>query len=105
MWSFIIGGVGIALPVVVPPVREAMGYGAPTPKSPPPVSKVRLGAGRRRGAGACWVACGVQRRRGMLRCGLVCAGASSLRCAVLLTPARSPPAICCALQLIEAAKQ
>lgn len=42
VWSFIIGGVGIALPLVVPPVREAMGYGAPTPKAPPPVSKVRV---------------------------------------------------------------
>jgi len=40
-WSFIIGGVGLALPIVVPPVREAMGYGAPMPKTPPPVSKVR----------------------------------------------------------------
>ncbi|EFN55746.1 hypothetical protein CHLNCDRAFT_134085 [Chlorella variabilis] len=40
VWSFIIGGVGLALPLVVPPIREAMGYGAPTPKSPPPVRQL-----------------------------------------------------------------
>ncbi|PSC70194.1 hypothetical protein C2E20_6346 isoform A [Micractinium conductrix] len=40
MWSFIIGGMGLAMPIVVPPIREAMGYGnQPTPKAPPPVSK------------------------------------------------------------------
>lgn len=40
VWSFIIGGVGLALPLVVPPIREAMGIGAPTPKAPPPVRTV-----------------------------------------------------------------
>ena len=28
------------MPLVVPPIREAMGYGAPTPKAPPPVRTV-----------------------------------------------------------------
>lgn len=37
MWSFIIGGVGLALPIVVPPFREVLGYGMPQPKTPPPV--------------------------------------------------------------------
>lgn len=45
VWSFIIGGVGLGLPLVVPPIREAMGYGAPTPKAPPPVRTVRPGLG------------------------------------------------------------
>ena len=45
MWSFIIGGVGLALPVVVPPVREALGYGRPLPKNPPPISSVRSNKG------------------------------------------------------------
>ena len=40
MWSFMIGGVGLAMPLVVPPIREALGYGAPTPKVPPPVRTV-----------------------------------------------------------------
>ena len=40
MISCIIGGIGLAMPLVVPPIREAMGYGAPTPKAPPPVRKV-----------------------------------------------------------------
>jgi hypothetical protein len=42
MWSFIIGGVGLAMPLVVPPIRQAMGYGVPTPKVPPPVRQVML---------------------------------------------------------------
>ena len=41
MWSFIIGGVGLGLPLVVPPIREAMGYNTPAPKTPPPVRQVR----------------------------------------------------------------
>lgn len=46
MWSFIIGGMGLAMPIVVPPIREAMGYGnQPTPKAPPPVSKVPRAGG------------------------------------------------------------
>jgi len=37
-WSLLIGGVGLALPVVVPPVREFLGFGnVPVPKNPPPV--------------------------------------------------------------------
>jgi len=40
MWSFFIGGVGLALPVVVPPVREALGYDRPTPMNPPPVRQL-----------------------------------------------------------------
>lgn len=67
MWSFIIGGigewpdsyrestsflifkqyliilsctVGLALPVVVPPVREALGYNRPSPIQPPPVREL-----------------------------------------------------------------
>lgn len=35
MWSFIIGGIGLALPIVVPPAREAMTPGARA--QPPPV--------------------------------------------------------------------
>lgn len=49
IWSFIIGGVGLGLPLVVPPIREAMGYGAPSPKSPPPVSTVSSAWGRAAG--------------------------------------------------------
>lgn len=41
VWSFIIGGVGLGLPLVVPPIREAMGYNMPAPKTPPPVRQVR----------------------------------------------------------------
>lgn len=44
MWSFIIGGAGLVMPLVVPPIREAMGYGTPQPKSPPPVRQVGAGA-------------------------------------------------------------
>ncbi|KAL4526140.1 hypothetical protein Ndes2437B_g07398 [Nannochloris sp. 'desiccata'] len=40
MWSFIIGGIGLALPIVVPPVRESLGYGQPTPKNPPPIRQL-----------------------------------------------------------------
>jgi len=40
MWSFFIGGIGLALPVVVPPVREALGYDRPTPMNPPPVRQL-----------------------------------------------------------------
>ena len=69
MWSFMIGGVGrstftkgyrplciitllftnhstynysvgLALPLVVPPIREALGYGQPTPVNPPPVRQL-----------------------------------------------------------------
>lgn len=42
-WSFIIGGVGLSLPLWVPPLREALGYGRPTPVPPPPVSQVSGG--------------------------------------------------------------
>jgi hypothetical protein len=36
-WSFIIGGIGLALPLVVPPIREQLGYNTPAPKTPPAV--------------------------------------------------------------------
>lgn len=49
MWSFIIGGAGLAMPLVVPPIREAMGYNAPTPKTPPPVRQVRGRRGQEEG--------------------------------------------------------
>jgi len=32
--------VGLAFPVVVPPIREALGYGQPSPKTPPPVKEL-----------------------------------------------------------------
>ena len=56
VWSCIIGGVGLAMPLVVPPIREAMGYGVPTPKVPPPVRTVSWGGdvGALRCAVLCW---------------------------------------------------
>jgi hypothetical protein len=35
VWSFMIGGVGLSLPLVVPPLREAVGIGRPSPPPPP----------------------------------------------------------------------
>ena len=32
---------GLALPLVVPPIRDALGYGRPQPVNPPPVKEVR----------------------------------------------------------------
>ena len=31
---------GLALPLVVPPIRESLGYGKPTPMNPPPVRQL-----------------------------------------------------------------
>lgn len=36
VWSCIIGGIGVALPLVVPPIRSAMGYDRTTGLIPPP---------------------------------------------------------------------
>ena len=44
---------GLALPIVVPPVREALGYGRPVPVQPPSVRQVSRG----RGAKASWGCC------------------------------------------------
>lgn len=38
MWSFIIGGIGLALPVVVPPLRDATARGSRA--QPPPVREL-----------------------------------------------------------------
>lgn len=99
MWSFIIGGVGIALPLVVPPVREAMGYGAPTPKAPPPVSKVRWLLGGCLGSvhAPCRLPGVAARRRA---CGTLFDGVLALAPAHSLSKLPTP-----APQLIEAAKQ
>ncbi|CAK0771179.1 hypothetical protein CVIRNUC_003841 [Coccomyxa viridis] len=42
MWSCIIGAVGIAIPVVVPPIRESFSKGRKI--NPPPVSQLIKGA-------------------------------------------------------------
>lgn len=37
-WSLLIGGTGLLFPIVIPPVREVLGYSnVSSPKSPPPV--------------------------------------------------------------------
>ena len=43
VWSFIIGGIGLALPVVVPPLRDATAPGARA--QPPPVRELVARAG------------------------------------------------------------
>ncbi|KAL6784762.1 NUOA3 [Auxenochlorella protothecoides x Auxenochlorella symbiontica] len=40
VWSVIIGGTGVILPLVGPPIREALGYGRSYPAAPPPLKDV-----------------------------------------------------------------
>ena len=45
-WSLLIGGAGLVLPIVVPPVRSMLGFGEQPAKRPPVTAKSLIEASR-----------------------------------------------------------
>jgi hypothetical protein len=51
-WSLLIGGAGLVLPVVVPPVRNMLGFGEQPAKRPPVTAKTLIEASRAQNSSA-----------------------------------------------------